>query len=122
MEADSFSFKEGSDLAGPVSIAVAIENAKSGMRLIVVGDSDFVVNRSIAPSTGNDANRDMFLNAVNWAMQREYLVSIGPKSMAEMRRLRLNKGQFYVITITALVATPLLAALAGVAVYFIRRK
>ena len=105
-----------------MSIAVAVENVKSGLRLVVVGDADFVVNRDLSASTGNDANRDLFLNSVNWAMQREYLVSIGPKTMAEVRRLRLNKSQVYIVTIAVLVATPLCAVTAGVIVYFIRRK
>ena len=121
-DADSFKYQEGKDIAGPVSIAVAVENEKSGLRLVVVGDADFVVNRDLSASTGNGANRDLFLNAVNWAMQREYLVSIGPKTTAEVRRLRLNKGQSNIVAIAVLVVTPLCAVIAGVIVYFIRRK
>jgi len=115
---DKIAYNKGTDLEGPVSIAVAVENEKSGMRLVVVGDADFAANMDFYANT---ANRDFFLNSVNWLLQRDFLVGIGPKTLAE-RRLRLTKGQYRILSVFVLAITPLLAASAGVVVYFIRRK
>ncbi|MCX7848073.1 MAG: GldG family protein [bacterium] len=117
-EKDTFKFNEGEDVEGPVSVGVAVENKKTGMRMVVVGDADFFTNREI----GNGANRDLFLNMVNWAMKREYLVAIGAKTVKEMRRLDLNALQLWAVTIMVMVVVPLLAVLAGIVVYLRRRQ
>lgn len=116
-DSDKFKFTEGKDLDGPVSVAVAVENQKTGMRLVVVGDSDFCTNREIA----GGANRDFFLNAVNWLVKREFLVAIGAKTVKEMRRLDLNALQLWAVTIMVMGIVPLMAVLAGIVVYFRRR-
>lgn len=52
--------KDSADLAGPMSLAVALENKKT--RLLVVGNATFISNRFAAVL----GNRDFFLNAVAW--------------------------------------------------------
>ncbi len=115
---DNFRFTPGADLEGPVSIAVAVENEKTGMRLVVIGDADFFTNRELAQG----ANRDFFLNSVNWLVKREFLVAIGAKTITEMRRLDLNAMQLWAVTILVMGVVPLLAVLAGIIVYFRRRQ
>lgn len=115
---DTFKFNEGEDVEGPVSVAVAVENKKTGMRLVVVGDSDFFTNREIV----NGANRDFFLNCVNWLVKREFLVAIGAKTIKEMRRLDLNALQLWAVTIMVMVVVPLMAVIAGLIVYWRRRQ
>jgi len=115
---DSFKYTEGKDLDGPVSVAVAVENEKTGMRLVVIGDADFFTNRELA----RGANRDFFLNSVNWLVKREFLVAIGAKTVTEMRRLDLNAVQLWAVTIFVMGIVPLFAALAGILVYVRRRQ
>ena len=115
----SYHFDEKTDLGGPVSIGAAVENRRSGMRLVVIGDADFADNfyaeRPIS-------NRDIFLNACNWAMQREYLVSIGPKTIQEIRSLKLNRKQISLIRTLVIVLVPALALSLGLLVYVRRRQ
>jgi ABC-type uncharacterized transport system involved in gliding motility auxiliary subunit len=117
-DTESFKFDRGKDLAGEVSIAAAVDNERSGMRIVAVGDSDFATNREIS----GGANRDFFLNSVNWLIDREYLVSIGPKTVAEMKRLQLNRVQLSLITLIVIVFVPVCAVGAGIAVYLVRRQ
>jgi ABC-type uncharacterized transport system involved in gliding motility auxiliary subunit len=82
--------RDSSDLAGPVSIAVAYEkNLQSGAagatddsfekvaRVVVFGDATWLQNGNLAVY----GNRDLFLNSVNWVLGEEGGVAIGPRSM-----------------------------------------
>jgi hypothetical protein len=115
---ESFSFDPEKDLEGAVSIAVAVENEKTGMRLVVVGDSEFATNRDFFQG----ANYDFFMNSVNWTIHREMLVAISPKTIAERRQLRLNRFQMNMIRTVVIFVVPGLSILAGIVVYIIRRK
>jgi len=84
------------DIAGPVSVAVAVtletpEGKKetesddpdvapaadrTEARIVVVGDADFIDNHHI----GNLYNADFLLNVINWLAEEEAQISIRPKS------------------------------------------
>jgi ABC-type uncharacterized transport system involved in gliding motility auxiliary subunit len=87
--------REPEDLAGPVSVAAAYERKLSPpkdpaaavdstevsfektARVVVFGDSDWIVNANIAIY----ANRDFVLNALNWVIGEEGGVTIRPRQM-----------------------------------------
>lgn len=94
----SAEFNEGSDIAGPVSIAAVSSVApkeredpkgllfsgkkgppKSGKaRIVVFGDSDFAGNTAL----GISGNRDLFLNSLSWLAEEEELIAIRPKDQS----------------------------------------
>jgi ABC-type uncharacterized transport system involved in gliding motility auxiliary subunit len=79
------------DLKGPVSIAVALDRPASGgeapkdgedafknmTRVVVFGDATWIQNGNLTAM----GNRDLALNAINWALGEEGGVAIGPKNM-----------------------------------------
>jgi len=75
-------FNQGADSPGPIPVAAAVERgpvASTSMgikptRIVVFGDSEFV-----ADGLARGANMDFFMNAVNWLLERDALVAIGPK-------------------------------------------
>jgi ABC-type uncharacterized transport system involved in gliding motility auxiliary subunit len=83
--------REDTDVGGPVPLAVAYERKlpagekKEGeeasfekvSRLVVFGDSDFVLNGNLNVY----ANRDLALNAVNWIVGEEGGIAIRPRSV-----------------------------------------
>ena len=81
-------FDPQADLPGPVPLAVAIERGPipgvhsqiRPTRLVVVGDSDFAANGSLA-----GANSDFFLNAVHWLLEREDLLSLPAQPMTDFQ-------------------------------------
>jgi len=93
------------DRQGPISLGVTVsapvpgqsaseadkkgdEAPKPEIRLVVLGDSDFVANY-----TGNiRGNVDLFLNAVNWLAQQENLIAIRPRQ-PEDRRVTMTATQ-----------------------------
>jgi len=116
-DSQKFKFDLDKDNEGPLSVAVLVFEKKTGMRLAVFGDSDFATNADIQKG----ANKDLFLNTINWLVKRETLISISPKTIAEMKHLNLDAIQLRTITILVIVVVPLLSVIAGIIVY-IRRK
>jgi hypothetical protein len=76
-------FDRGVDLQGPVGVAVAAErgplspDAKlQSTRLVVIGDSYFVVNAALESGLGG--NPSFFMSALNWLAERDALLSLEP--------------------------------------------
>ncbi len=114
--------RDAQDLAGPVSIGVVAESGstapgKRPMRLVAIGDSDFAANQLMQANVGNTV---LLSNALNWLVEREALLGIPPKK-TEQVKLTLTQGEFNVVRLVA-AAMPLLSVLAGVVVFFRRRR
>jgi ABC-type uncharacterized transport system involved in gliding motility auxiliary subunit len=122
---------DDADIPGPVSLAVAVEaleetgenpgegslDPSANLRLVVVGDSDFASNSQLQ----NVPNATFLANSLNWLVERETLVGIPPKA-PEQVRLSLTRSQLSRIFWLVLVVLPGLALVAGVAVYYRRRR
>jgi ABC-type uncharacterized transport system involved in gliding motility auxiliary subunit len=110
----------GTDLAGPVSLGVAVEGEKQGkkMRLVVFGDSDFASNQFIQ---ANSPNQILLSNALNWLVAREALLAIPPRK-TEQVRLSLTQNQGIWVVALSLALLPALAAAAGIVVWSRRRR
>lgn len=109
------------DLAGPVSIAVAVErdhtNQGKKARFVVFGDSDFIGNTQIH----NLANSDLFENSVSWLLQHEQSISISPK-LFERKTVTISNRDMSKLTIIVIIIMPAISLLTGIAVWRIRRK
>lgn len=109
------------DLAGPLSLGVAVEADKGQgkkMRLVVFGDSDFATNQLIQ---ANSPNGILLSNALNWLVAREALLAIPPRK-TEQVRLNLTKEQSWTVYGVALLLLPSLAIIAGAMVWARRRR
>ena len=115
---ERFEFNEGQDLKGPVSIAAASERAEpKRTRLVVVGDSDFVINAQL----GNVGNRDLLLGTIYWLTEQEQLIGIGPKPI-ESIKLNLTGSQLKGVLWFSLLAMPLVCGVLGVGMWWVRRQ
>lgn len=125
-------YNEGTDVKGPVSIAVAGtlqlgtppppaegEAAPEPItaRLVVIGDSDFASNKLIREYR----NRDLFVNSVNWLLGDVEAISVRP-GQPRASRLQLSSEQFLEIRYLALFVMPELIALLGVIAWWQRRR
>jgi ABC-type uncharacterized transport system involved in gliding motility auxiliary subunit len=117
--------KDAKDVAGPVTVALAVGPAGDGdakkagekpPRLVVIGNSHFLTNGSL----GNAGNANLFLNAVHWLTGQEKLVGIAPKT-PEQSSLSLTRTQVNRIGLFAVAGMPLFAILLGVWVWYRRR-
>jgi ABC-type uncharacterized transport system involved in gliding motility auxiliary subunit len=119
------SFVEGRDRLGEVPMAVASEKggvsglsaARGTARLIVVGDATLFANGRI----NSAANRDFAALSVNWLLDRQQSLAIGPRSISEYR-LNLTGSQMRLVTVALLGGLPGTALVLGFVVWFRRRS
>lgn len=117
-------FEEEKDSAAPLVLAamaerggVADENLDlSAARLVVVGNSEFVADGSIT-----EPNLDFVLSSLNWMLDRGHLARIAPKSVRAFN-LNLTDAETGRIALYTLVVIPAIAALAGLVVWWRRRR
>lgn len=120
-------FDNGIDRPGPTPIAVAIEKGAARTvevnlrptRMVVVGDSYFVSNGGLTGAVGG--NRDFFMSALNWLMEREALMTIQPKQPEELH-LDMNRRQVAYAFLALCGGTPGLIAAFGLAVWWTRGR
>jgi ABC-type uncharacterized transport system involved in gliding motility auxiliary subunit len=87
-------------------------------RFVVVGSSRWMENDFLP--TRNFANRDLFLNMMNWLSSDEDLISIRPKE-PEDRRLTMNQRQASVLFYSCVIGLPLIVIVSGLGVWWRRR-
>ena len=114
--------KDAQDLAGPVSLGVAVESPKEEgkrpLRLVVLGDSDVATNQLVG---GMPANAVLLANSLNWLAEREALLTSPPKK-TEHVRLNVTADQFRTFVLTVLLLLPGLAVALGTVVWVRRRR
>jgi ABC-type uncharacterized transport system involved in gliding motility auxiliary subunit len=124
-------FDEGSDLRGPLTIGVAIDDtaqeqpdASGGddpeakkIRVVIIGDADFASNAYLGLG---GANRDFFVNAINWLAEEEQLISIRPKEQ-QSRNLFLSAAQQNLVLFSSALFLPLIVLAMGGFVWWSRR-
>lgn len=122
--ASRYKFEPDKDVAGPVSLAVAVETRPPGgvdlavSRMVVMGCAGMLDNSHLRDSVGNS---DLALNAVNWLLAREQLLAVSPKVPEEFS-LDLTVDQARVVYALAVVGLPLGVAVIGIIVWLRRRQ
>lgn len=113
--------KDDKDVKGPVPLAVAVEASdaatKKKTRLVVFGDADFASMGYV----GNAGNLYLLTAAANWALEREALVAIPPRS-AEQISVTLMRSDIARIAFFVLIVLPLAAVALGLAIWIRRRR
>jgi ABC-type uncharacterized transport system involved in gliding motility auxiliary subunit len=120
-------FDAAVDRRGPVSVAVAVEKGPSSAirtglkpaRLVVIGDSFFVANGALSKGAGG--NKDLFLSSMNWLIERETLLAIGPKKPG-VWSLNMDRRVSRTAYLVIVGAVPGVMALLGLMVWARRRK
>ena len=114
------------DIAGPVTIAVALHrnlnpdnlspNAQS-QRAVVIGDSDFLSDTYI----GAGANLSLGLNIFNWLIGDDDFVSVEVQASPDTK-LELNDMQLMIIAFGFFLIIPLLLLIIGFRIWYKRKN
>lgn len=114
------------DRRGPIPVAVVVERGSTGdielgvkpTCMVVIGDSSFVSNGWLQRGHANDS---FFMCALNWLVEREALIAVGPKP-TEILRLGMNRDQVRTALLTVVFAIPGGVAVLGALVWLRRRR
>jgi len=123
-ETKGVAFEEGQDTAAPLVLAAMVERGGvadekvdvGAARMVVVGNSEFVVNGSIT-----EPNLDFVLSSLNWMLDRSHLAGIAPKSSRAFN-LNLTDLETGRLAFYTLVVIPAGALVAGFFVWVRRRR
>jgi ABC-type uncharacterized transport system involved in gliding motility auxiliary subunit len=138
---ESYGEPAASDPRGPIALAVAVEAERSaeaggeagegrtgdeaeaepssaGMRLAVVGDSDFATSAFLQMGPGNQI---LLSSLFNWLIEREALVGIPPKR-PEQVRLSMTPAELGWAVALVVLVLPGLAVALGVWIWLRRRR
>lgn len=118
-------FTPGQDLRGRLGVLVSSERLKPanlplsvlGGRLAVFGTADLVTNNRII----NGGNFPLFLNTVNWAVDRDTQLNI-PARPIERFQLSLSQEELVRLRLGLFLIVPGIVALLGIFVYWTRRN
>lgn len=128
------SFDENVDKRGPLTLAVAVEEVENPEtqeetlpgfenpfkrvknRAVVFGSSEFVANGPLKLG----ANRDFFLNSLNWVTETDQLITTRPR-LPERRPLILNPVQANFVSFSGALFLPVILLTIGGVVWWIRR-
>ncbi len=122
-------YDAGKDVGYPVIIAASAERdglkdervEVQSAKLVVVGNSDFAMNRWLGGTNATAANLDFILGCLNWLIDRGNLAAIVPK-FASYFYLNLTNTQLREVAFNTIVVIPGVVALIGLLVWFRRRK
>ncbi len=111
-------FDQLTDVAGPVSIAVALTRTIQDreQRIVVVGSGHFLANTYL----GNGSNLDFGINLINWLTGDEELIVIQPRPTLDSS-LIFTEFELTLIVIVFLILFPIIFMISGVAIWW-RRK
>lgn len=114
-------FRQGTDTKGPLTVAVAATISGEGEkktegRFVALGTSALPANVFL----GFQANRDLFMNMVNWLEAEENMISIRPKPPEE-QHLNVTQRQMNNILYFGVIGLPLAIIAVGTSVWWRRR-
>jgi ABC-type uncharacterized transport system involved in gliding motility auxiliary subunit len=115
------SFRAGKDFKGPLTVAVSGTLSGEGEkkaegRFIALGTSMFPANAFL----GFAANRDLFMNMVDWLSADVDMISVRPKP-PESQHLLMSAAQMSKVFWLGVIGLPLLIVVAGTMVWWERR-
>jgi ABC-type uncharacterized transport system involved in gliding motility auxiliary subunit len=118
LNSNNVSFQENTDLAGPISIAIAAENSATEARLVVVGDSDFGGDSSF----GQYGNGTFLINAIDWAAGQDNLINLTPRQNTQRILILRDPLLINLLLLGVIIIMPGVVLLSGILVWINRRR
>ncbi|MCB1949432.1 GldG family protein [Nitrosomonas sp.] len=116
---DNYTFDPEEDIAGPVTIAVALSREINDreQRVIVVGNGHFLANMYL----GNGNNLDFGINLFNWLSGDEEMITIQPRATLDSQ-LVLTDTELTVVVVFFLLVLPITFLLSGAVIWWRRKR
>ncbi len=109
---------EGTDLMGPVPVAVVSQDLSGKQRVAVFGDVDFATDQYFVEY----ANGDMLVNTIDWAAEQENLINLTQPQLTQRLIVPPTTQAQGLIQLVSIFLPPALVLLAGVVVFIQRRR
>ncbi|WP_172195066.1 GldG family protein [Saccharibacillus qingshengii] len=111
-------YAEGTDLSGPLHLGYAVDDAEGKPKVVVMGTSYFLTDDQI----GEQGNKDFALNSLNYLSGNQNDLTIRAREQQQYETAYLTAPQARYILIATMVVFPLVFVLAGVLLWWRRRR
>jgi ABC-type uncharacterized transport system involved in gliding motility auxiliary subunit len=109
---------EEKDILGPITLAVAAENAGFPGKLVVFGDRDFAIDVNFTFL----GNGDLAVNAIDWAVGQENLIDLSPGAATSRLMVPPTRVTLGLILLGSVFVLPGLVLVVGIIVWIQRRR
>lgn len=117
---NTYTFDEGVDTPGPLTVAAWAEDLQTGARIALIGDSDFASNGQVVLSNGNGI---LITDAITWLTSIEDEVTFAPVSTGiGLPLLAMDGATQQILTFTVIVLIPLSVLIVGITVWIRRSR
>lgn len=112
-------FDRNKDVRGPIVVAAALERSIGDrkQRAVVVGSGHFLSNQFV----GTLGNLDLGVNMLNWLAGDEALITVQPRTRADLT-LELTRTGLALVAFGFLIVLPLALLICGGVIWWRRRK
>jgi ABC-type uncharacterized transport system involved in gliding motility auxiliary subunit len=117
LDNNSVNFDPATDTAGPLTLAVAVEDPQVTARLVVFGDSEFSSDALFQQGYG-----DILINAIDWAAEQDNIINLTAKEPTLRTYTPPTTLGLVGIILASLCLIPLLVIGAGVGAWLSRRR
>lgn len=118
LEADQLANDPAKDTQSPLYLAIAGENASTGGRVVVYGNSLFAIDVNFDVY----GNGNMFINSVDWAAEQEDLLNITTRPQTQRIFNAPNNLNFIILILITVVVLPGMVVFFGVSSWIARRR
>ena len=113
-----YQYTEGTDIPGPLTMAVAGENITTKGRVLVMGSSLFALDVNFDVY----GNGNFFMNSVDWTAEQEDLINLTTRPQTQRVFLPPQGWRFLVLAIVAIIVIPGMVVFFGVSSWISRRR
>lgn len=110
--------RDDKDLAGPLTLGVAVTTTDGKPKAVIIGGSSYIEDQNLY----TQGNRDFALNSMNWLQGNQEQVTIRPRENAAYPIAYLTPGQGKAILWTTVIGFPVLLLGIGAALWWRRRR
>jgi len=118
IKTNQISFDAKVDRAGPLTVGATATSAKMNSRVVVFGNSNF--GRNLFFSTY--ANGSLLVNSIDWASQQGALINLTPRTPSTNFIVPPSALVMNAIALSSIILLPGVFVVAGVVVWFSRRR
>ncbi|OWA35008.1 ABC transporter [Saccharibacillus sp. O16] len=111
-------YDKAADLAGPLYLGYAVDDAKGKPKAVLLGTSYFLSDDQIA----EQGNKDFALNSINYLSGNQSDLTIRAREQQQYETAYLTAPQARYILIGTMIVFPLVFVLAGVLLWWRRRR
>ncbi|WP_040952519.1 GldG family protein [Gorillibacterium massiliense] len=110
--------KAAADVAGPLDLAFAVEDANSKPKAVVIGNGIFLGDQWFTQY----GNRDFFMNSAGWLQEQKGGITIRAREDVAVKQALLTPAKSNTIFVLTVAVIPALFLLAGGTIWWRRRR